>query len=102
MFLNLPSLPFLKVNVQNLRGWAPDEFYNIMAHVEAFESSATKDFDGFVQDLNLNFNFDLFDHFSLLQALDESLKSDSISYSHVTTILQNLLIPSRLYADISR
>ncbi len=73
-----------------------------MLHVDTFETAAANDFRCFIKDLDLNFDIDLFDHASLVQALDEGLKNDPISFSHVTTILQHLLIPSRLYDAISK
>ena len=85
-----------------MRRWAPDEFHDIMSHIDAFEESAQRDFESFVRNLDLSFDIDLFDHSSLMQALEEGLKDDPISYSHVTTILQHLLIPSRLYDSSAR
>jgi hypothetical protein len=88
--------------IKELRKWAPDEFHDSLAHIEAFEASAANDFESFIKDLDLSFDIDLFDHTSLIQALDEGLKEDSVSFSHITTILQHLLIPSRLYDAVSR
>lgn len=78
------------------------EFNDILAHINAFEESTDRDFETFVRNLDLAFDIDLFDHGSLLEALDEGLKDDPISHSHITTILQHLLIPSRLLDSNAR
>ena len=89
---------------QELRKWAAQEFREIICHVDAFEVCADRDFEQFTRDLDLSFEIDLFDHQSLIRALYEilSLKGDTISSSHITTILQQLLIPAKIFDCYAR
>lgn len=87
---------------QELRKWAATEFQEIICHVDAFENVADRDFEQFTRNMDLSFDIDLFDHQSLINALDESLKNDTVSASHITSILQNLLIPAKIFDSYAR
>ncbi|KAJ3108146.1 hypothetical protein HDU97_002058 [Phlyctochytrium planicorne] len=93
---------FSKV-ISKLKLWAPLEFRDIMTHIEGFEIRAQADQDEFIESLDAGIaEVDLEDPHAVLDALLDSYSDDMVGVGFIKTILQHLLIPTKLNNDIVR
>ncbi|KAJ3207150.1 hypothetical protein HDU67_007662, partial [Dinochytrium kinnereticum] len=89
--------------IAKLKQWAPSEFREIMTHIEGFELRAQSDQDEFIEGLDAGISdIDLDDPHAVLDNLLEAYKKDAIGTGYIKTILQHLVIPTRLSNDIVR
>ncbi|KAI8852793.1 hypothetical protein BC829DRAFT_430386 [Chytridium lagenaria] len=89
--------------ISKLKLWAPSEFRGIMTHIEGFELRAQADQDEFIEGLDAGIaDIDLDNPHAVLDNLLEAYKKDAVGTGYIKTILQHLLIPTRLSNDIVR
>jgi hypothetical protein len=117
--------------ILKLKTWAPAEFKDVLRHVAGFQTRSRMDQDEFIENLEAgvlvssstfsklrsneheetgadeeedgsNFDLNLDDPFQVLKVLVESYKDDLIGIGYIKTILQHLLIPTKLINTAER
>ncbi|TPX72675.1 hypothetical protein SpCBS45565_g00202 [Spizellomyces sp. 'palustris'] len=88
--------------LKRLRTWAPAEFAEILTHVDAFEYRAAADHQEFADDIGDIMGIDMENPQQLLDTLLGSFRETEGGRGYITSILQHLLIPTRLIDGVSR
>ncbi|KAJ3416224.1 hypothetical protein HDV05_002514 [Chytridiales sp. JEL 0842] len=90
----------LREVIAKIRTFAPGDIVGIMTHVEGFERRAQMDEDEFMDGLNAGLcDFDLENPEAVLKVLMEAYKDDTEGRGYLKTILQHILIPTKLVDD---
>ena len=98
----LMACGFAKV-IAKLKTWAKAEFQDIIHHVELFEHRSQSDHSEFIEGLDVGLtDIDMDDPHAILTSLIRAYDKDPEGAGYVSSILQHLLIPTRLADEVSR